>query len=150
MVPRQIRETFRPDRPRLTYCIASIEPPRGGSRRRSASAESHGFRWLRFRGGAFVANRSQLDRARGLAFLAPMPLGTRQPLPHSTIVANENFFSHAKTVLRRPKGVAKRELSKALLWLWRMIPQKRDCNLARDAPRQSNCVRISDVRTRKD
>jgi hypothetical protein len=29
-----------------------------------------------------------------------MPLGTGQPLSGSAIVANENFFSHAKEVLR--------------------------------------------------
>jgi hypothetical protein len=36
-----------------------------------------------------------------------MPLGTGQPLSRSAIVANENFFSHAKVVLRGPATVAK-------------------------------------------
>jgi len=80
----------------------------GERRRRLPSAKSCRFRWLGFWGGTFVTDWPQLDRARGFAFLAPMPLGTRKPLPHSAIVANENFFSHANLVLRRPNDVAKR------------------------------------------
>jgi hypothetical protein len=36
-----------------------------------------------------------------------MPLRTGQPLSRSAIVANENFFSHAKEVLRGPTALAK-------------------------------------------
>jgi hypothetical protein len=41
-----------------------------------------------------------------------MPLRTRQALPHSAIVANEHFFSHAKEVLRHPVDLAKRCFSR--------------------------------------
>ena len=53
--------------------------------------------------GPFVSGRSQLNGAGSLAFLAPMPLRTVQPLPHPAVIANENFFSHANLVstLRR-------------------------------------------------
>jgi hypothetical protein len=37
-----------------------------------------------------------------------MPLGARQPLSRSAIVANENFFSHAKEVIRGGVALAKR------------------------------------------
>jgi len=37
-----------------------------------------------------------------------MPLGTGQSLSRSAIVANENFFSHAKEVIRGPALLAKR------------------------------------------
>jgi hypothetical protein len=37
-----------------------------------------------------------------------MPLGTGKPLPRSAIIANEDFFSHAKVVLRRGGHIAKR------------------------------------------
>lgn len=37
-----------------------------------------------------------------------MPLGTEEPFPHPAVVANENFFSHAKEVLRGGAVLAKR------------------------------------------
>ena len=50
----------------------------------------------------FIADRPQLDRAGGFAFLAPMPLGAVEALAHSAVVTNENFFSHAKSVSTSP------------------------------------------------
>src|SRR5689334_9366704 len=71
IVPRQMRDTLRPERPRFTNCIAPIplaakgpDPPGLltaviiGSRRRYG---------LRLWGGTFIAHRSQFDRTRGLA-----------------------------------------------------------------------------------
>lgn len=55
---------------------------------------------FRFRGRTFFANGTQLDRAGGFAFLAPMALGAGEPFPYSAIVANKDFFSHAKPVSR--------------------------------------------------
>ena len=82
---------------------------RTDARRRSSipPAEPGRFGCIRFRGGTFIAHRSQLHRTRSLAFFAPMPLGAGQPLSGSAIVANENFFSHAKEVLRGPGALAK-------------------------------------------
>lgn len=58
-----------------------------------------------FRGGTLVANRTELHRARGFAFLAPMPLRAGQPLSHAAVIANKNFFSHAKIVSTRDAGL---------------------------------------------
>src|SRR2546423_11454255 len=108
MVPRQRRETLEPDWPRFAYCIATGTELTTQVRRLITPAESSGFRGVRFRGGTFIAYRSQFHRTGRLALLAPMPLGTEQPLSRSAIVANENFFSHAKEVLRGPAPLAKR------------------------------------------
>jgi hypothetical protein len=51
-------------------------------------------------------------------------LRTGQPFPHSAIIANENFFSHAKEVLRGYAPLAKccfRRLSKSGF----IFPQKK-------------------------
>ena len=47
---------------------------------------------------SFVAGGPQLYRAGGLALLAPVPLRAVEALPHTAVIANENFFSHANLV----------------------------------------------------
>src|ERR1700682_2062374 len=63
--------------------------------RRSASRPPGWFDRLGFGGRTFFADGSQLYRAGGFGFLAPMALRAGKPLPGSAVVANENFFSHA-------------------------------------------------------
>jgi hypothetical protein len=53
---------------------------------------------FRLRRGPFIPGGSQLDWAGSFAFLAPMPLRTVQALPHSAVIAHENFFSHGSLV----------------------------------------------------
>jgi hypothetical protein len=67
--------------------------PLVGTMRSTAGTDRFGFGR-----GTFVPGGSQLDRAGGFAFLAPMPLRAVEALPHSAIIANENFFSHANLV----------------------------------------------------
>ena len=57
------------------------------------------------RRGTFVSGRPELDRSGSLALLAPMPLGAVEALPHSAIIANENFFSHANLVSTSGHGL---------------------------------------------
>jgi hypothetical protein len=87
------------------YCIAAWSTPAFSKWRLGrclTTAESRRYRGrplhFRFRGGAFVADGSELHWARRLAFFAPVSLRTGKALPHPAIIANENFFSHAKEV----------------------------------------------------
>jgi len=114
-----MRETFIPVVPRLAYSMTAIlfpqklqAKPRGrlapqtGLTINGARALSRLRFRLRLR--AFVAHRAQLDGPRSFAFLAPMTLGAGEPFSGPAVVTNEDFFSHAKEVLRRAGDIAKR------------------------------------------
>jgi hypothetical protein len=110
-----MRETFIPALPRVAYFIGNSVPVKKALEAGAAPPFQTGLTINRARtldglrlGGSFIAHWAQFDRAIRLAFLAPMPLGAGKPLPHSAVVAYEDFFSHAKEVLRRRGDVAKR------------------------------------------
>src|SRR5436190_24022603 len=107
MVPRQIRDTFKPVPPRFAYsmvqnfrdarrvCPAQIRYLRAESQceaRSTPSCLGCGHRFHR----PLVAHGSHLHWAGSRAFFAPMTLCAIETFSGAAVIADEYFFSHLK------------------------------------------------------